>query len=77
MFKLIAALVLSLSSIVAVVVVAPPSIWGGGPGGPKGGSFKAPEIDPASAVSALTLLLGGMAVLRSRTAAGARVSVKR
>jgi hypothetical protein len=75
MFKLIAALILSLSSIVTVVVVAPPSIWGGGHGG-GGNSFKAPEIDPASAVSALTLLLGGVLVLRSRTAATARVSVK-
>jgi adhesin HecA-like repeat protein len=31
-----------------------------------GGTFAAPEIDPASAVSALTLLLGGLAVLRDR-----------
>jgi hypothetical protein len=30
--------------------------------------FNAPEIDPASAGSALTLLLGGLAVLRSRVA---------
>ncbi len=28
--------------------------------------FNAPEIDPASAGSALTLLMGGLAVLRSR-----------
>jgi hypothetical protein len=28
--------------------------------------FRAPEIDPASAVSALTLLFGGLAVLRGR-----------
>jgi hypothetical protein len=77
MFKLLAALILSLSSIVTVVVVAPPSSWGGDHGGSKGGSFKAPEIDPASAVSALTLLLGGVAVLRSRTAATGRISVKR
>jgi hypothetical protein len=28
--------------------------------------FNAPEIDPASAGSALTLLLGGLTVLRSR-----------
>jgi hypothetical protein len=41
--------------------------------GVKGGSVtvtstKAPEIDPASAVSALTMLLGGLAVLRGRRA---------
>jgi len=29
--------------------------------------FNAPEIDPASASSALTLLLGGLTVLRSRS----------
>ncbi len=28
----------------------------------------APEIDPASAISAVTLLLGGLAVLRGRRA---------
>jgi len=77
MIKLIAALILSLSSIVTVVIVAPPSIWGGGHGGSGGNTVKAPEIDPASAVSALTLLLGGVAVLRSRTAATGRISVKR
>jgi hypothetical protein len=32
----------------------------------SGGGFTAPEIDPASAVSSLTLLLGGLAVLSSR-----------
>lgn len=31
-----------------------------------GGTVAAPEIDPVSASSALTLLLGGLAVLRSR-----------
>src|ERR1700679_4166909 len=34
----------------------------------KVSSYKAPEIDPASAASALTLLLGGLAVLRGRRA---------
>ena len=36
--------------------------------GTKGsvGAVAAPEIDPASAASGLTLLLGGMAVLRGR-----------
>jgi len=35
----------------------------GGPGGPPVG---APEVDPASAISALTLLAGSLVVLRSR-----------
>ena len=34
----------------------------------KGHSFAAPEIDPSSAISALTLLLGSVVVLRSRVA---------
>ena len=33
---------------------------------------RAPEIDPASAASGLTLLLGGLAVLRGRSAKKAR-----
>jgi hypothetical protein len=47
----------------------------GGRGGHGGGGWgghgpvAAPEIDPASASSALTLLLGGLAVVRSRRAA--------
>jgi hypothetical protein len=32
----------------------------------KGSVFGAPEIDPASAISGLTLLLGGLTVLRGR-----------
>lgn len=46
--------------------------WGKGDWG-KGGfdwdsrpSFQAPEIDPASTMSALTLLAGGLVVLRGR-----------
>lgn len=35
-----------------------------GSGGPR---VAAPEIDPSSAVSALTLLVGGLAVLRGRS----------
>ena len=35
------------------------------PGNP-GGSVKAPEIDPASAMAGLTLMAGGLAVLRGR-----------
>jgi hypothetical protein len=37
------------------------------PGGHGGGPTPAPEIDPASAMSALALLAGGLAVLRGRS----------
>jgi hypothetical protein len=40
-------------------------VSGGGTGG-TGGHMSAPEIDPASAASALTLLLGSLLVLRGR-----------
>jgi len=39
---------------------------GGGGWNPPKPPYAAPEIDPASAGSALTLLLGGLTVLRSR-----------
>jgi hypothetical protein len=63
MTKLIIVLILSLSGVTTVAYFAPPSFWGGRGGG---GSVTAPEIDPASAVAALTLLLGGVTVLRAR-----------
>jgi hypothetical protein len=77
MFKLLAALILSLSSVVTVVYIAPSSYWHwsdddhddhGDHGDHDGsrGTLRAPEIDPASAASALTLLMGGVLVLRSR-----------
>lgn len=68
MIKLIA-LILTLSSAAVVAREAPRSAWNGGA---KGSSMrsaivvKAPEIDPASTASALTLLLGGVMVMRSR-----------
>ena len=34
--------------------------------GPKPGTVSAPEIDPASAMAGLTMLAGGLAVLRGR-----------
>jgi uncharacterized protein YdeI (BOF family) len=42
--------------------------WGDGFGfGPPGrGSFPAPEIDPASALSAMTMLGTGLVILRGR-----------
>ena len=69
MTKLILALILSLSGVVSVAYFAPPSSWGGGGnGGGRWGHMTAPEIDPSSAITALTLLLGGVTVLRSRIA---------
>jgi hypothetical protein len=66
MTKLLLALLLSLTGVVSVAVWAPP-IWGGhDSGGP--GRMMAPEIDPSSAITALTLLLGSVTVLRSRVA---------
>ncbi|HEX3397117.1 MAG TPA: hypothetical protein VHS76_10480 [Steroidobacteraceae bacterium] len=72
MFKLLATLILSLSGI-ATVVYTVPSFWQGWQGwhGGRGGSgsvVMAPEIDPASAAGALTLLMGSVLVLRSRVA---------
>jgi type VI secretion system secreted protein VgrG len=40
--------------------------FSGGSGGGTGGHISAPEIDPASAATALTLLLGSLLVLRGR-----------
>lgn len=37
-----------------------------GNGGTGGGTVAAPEFDPAGAIAALTLLAGGLAVLRGR-----------
>jgi hypothetical protein len=70
MIKLIAALLLSLSSVVTIVYVAPLSIWqdGGRHAPTTGSSLAAPEINSTSAIGALTLLLGSVVVLRSRVA---------
>jgi hypothetical protein len=72
MAKLIAALILSLAGVTATVgYFAPSSFFTsnlGHPGTIKGPGVRAmaPEIDPSSAIAALTLLLGGVTVLRSR-----------
>jgi hypothetical protein len=67
MSKLLATLLLSLSGLtVTVGYFAPPSFWGGGGNGGPRGNIAAPEIDPSSAVTALTLLAGGLIVLRGR-----------
>jgi hypothetical protein len=68
MLKLIAALILSLSSVGTVAYLAPPSFWHGDPDHHHGNSFAAPEMDASSAMGALTLLVGSVLVLRSRVA---------
>jgi hypothetical protein len=67
MNKLIAVLILSLSSV-ATVAYAEHGGDRGDYGDHKGHSFAAPEIDPSSVIGALTLLLGSVVVLRSRVA---------
>jgi hypothetical protein len=69
MIKLIAALILAFSGVATAVYVAPPSWGGNGHGSGPGSHMTAPEIDPSSAIAALTLLLGGVTVLRSRVSA--------
>jgi hypothetical protein len=56
MTKVLAALLLSLSGLTVAVA------------GHHREHFAAPEIDPSSAITALTMLLGGVTVLRSRIA---------
>jgi hypothetical protein len=70
MSKLIATLILSLWGVtITIVYFSPPGFFSGlGGHGAGSTSMSAPEIDPSSAVAALTLLLGGVMVLRSRTA---------
>jgi hypothetical protein len=68
MWKLIAALILSLSSVATVAYIAPPSFWHGDHDGDHRNSFAAPEMDASSAMGALTLLVGGVLVMRSRVA---------
>jgi hypothetical protein len=53
-----AALLIAMTAGVAGAVVLVP--------GPTAVPLLAPEIDPASALSGLTLLLGGLAVVRGR-----------
>jgi hypothetical protein len=72
MLKLIAALILSISSVGTVAYIAPSSFWHGDHDHNRN-SFAAPEIDASSAMGALTLLVGGVLVLRSRS----RVATKR
>jgi hypothetical protein len=72
MNKLIAVLILSLSCMATVVHAEHGDRDGRGDRDDrdehKGPTFAAPEIDPSSAIGALTLLLGSVVVLRSRVA---------
>jgi hypothetical protein len=59
--------ILSLSLAVATVAQATaPTLPTCVPGGPSACIKAAPEIDPATAMAGLTLLLGGLAVARGR-----------
>lgn len=68
MSKLIPALLLSVSGIMAATAAHADNNWGNWGNDHRfyEHHFNAPEIDPASAISALTLLFGGVTVLRSR-----------
>jgi hypothetical protein len=73
MNKLIALLILSFSGFLVVTTTyagffdgSHDGFWGHEGRGGHEHHFSAPEIDPSSAVTALTLLLGGVSVLRSR-----------
>jgi hypothetical protein len=56
----------SLSGTAFAFAIAPPHGTPPGNGGHGGSPVAAPEIDPASAFSALTLLAGGLAAIRGR-----------
>jgi hypothetical protein len=60
---LVGALVVDPNSEIASINSGVPTGWTASGGG-GGGTVTAPEIDPTSAIAALTLLAGGLAVLR-------------
>ncbi len=62
----VSSLILTVNSLSDAFGASIGSSSGGGSIAVSGGTVVAPEIDPASAVSALTLLLGGLVVLRGR-----------
>ncbi|HEX4025811.1 MAG TPA: hypothetical protein VHX52_14075 [Steroidobacteraceae bacterium] len=71
--KLIAVLVLSIAGASAAQAMThPPTSWwidqqhNYGNHGTSGAPAAAPEIDPSSAIAGLTLLIGGLAVIRGR-----------
>jgi len=71
MSKILAVITLSALGT-AAAVASENGHWWNGPSNKNDGPsfhsdrFNAPEIDPSSAISALTLLGGGLTVLRSR-----------
>jgi hypothetical protein len=66
--KIIIGILLSLGLGGAITVAAEQGLFGHNPSHTGSGhTVAAPEIDPASAMSGLTLLLGGLAVLRGRS----------
>ena len=64
--KLIAAIALPLSGLTVTAVYAGTPAFGHDFRERDHRHFAAPEIDPSSGISALTLLLGGLSVMRSR-----------
>jgi len=64
MMKTFAALVLLVSGLTVTAAYAVAHVAGPAAGDRQ--HLAAPEIDPSSAVTALTLLLGGVTVIRSR-----------
>lgn len=64
----IAVLLMTIAGVASAEKSDCPRWWGdcGRPVGPT--PLRAPEIDPASGLTGLTLLLGGLTVLRSRRA---------
>ena len=67
MLKIIIGILLSLGLGGAITVAVEHDLFGHPPHTGPGHAMAAPEIDPASAMSGLTLLLGGLAVLRGRS----------
>jgi hypothetical protein len=69
MSKVISVLLLSISGIAVAAAGDHKSNWWGDWGDHDGNrhGFSAPEIDPSSAITALTLLVGGVTVLRGRS----------
>jgi len=64
--KLIAVLVLSVSGLAITAAHADEPRPAYDNFGQRDHHFAAPEIDPSSGITALTLLLGGLTVMRSR-----------
>jgi hypothetical protein len=66
MSKLPAVILLSLSSLAISAAYAGTATFGDDSRDRREHHWAAPEIDPSSGITALTLLLGGLTVMRSR-----------